>query len=78
MMNNPMFSLMQAMQSGKNPNFLLQQMAQGDPRVRQIMDMTRGKNPQQLRQMAENMAKERGMNIDDIARQLGITIPSNR
>lgn len=78
MMNNPMFSLMQAMQSGKNPGFLLQQMAQGDPRVRQIMDMTRGKNPQQLRQMAENMAKERGMNIDDIARQLGITIPSNR
>ena len=42
------------------------------------MEMTRGKTPQQMRQMAENMAKERGLDLNDVARQLGITIPSER
>lgn len=36
------------------------------------MRLIQGKNPQQLRQTAENMAKQRGTSIEEIARQLGI------
>ena len=40
--------------------------------------MMNGKSPAQLEQMARNMAKERGTTIEDVARSLGIVIPSNR
>ncbi|MFR5024750.1 MAG: hypothetical protein ACLTC3_00405 [Evtepia gabavorous] len=53
-------------------------MAGQNPQVAQALKMIQGKNPQQLKTMAENMAKERGVSINDIARQLGINNPSNR
>ena len=51
---------------------LLQQMAGQNPQAAQAMRLIQGKNPQQLQQIAENMAKERGISIDDLARQLGV------
>lgn len=77
-LNNPMALLMGAMRSGKNPAALLQQMAGSDPQIRQVMQMLQGKNSAQLQEMARNMAKERGVNIEDVARSLDIQIPSNR
>lgn len=78
MMNNPMGQILSLMQAGKNPMALLQSMAQSDPVVSQVMNMTRGKTPAQLRQMCENMCAEHGTTLDDFARRLGITIPSQR
>lgn len=72
MMNNPIMALVNVMKSGGNPNAMLQQMAGSDPRIGQAMQMMQGKSPQQLRSMAENMARERGVNIADLARELGI------
>lgn len=72
MTNNPIMTLVNAMKSGGNPNAMLQQMAGSDPRIGQAMQMMQGKSPQQLRSMAENMARERGINIADLARGLGI------
>ena len=77
-MNNPLLFLVQAMQSGQNPQNLLVNMAKQDARVRQALEMTRGKTPHQMRQIAENMARERGLDLNDVARQLGLTIPSER
>jgi predicted DsbA family dithiol-disulfide isomerase len=77
-MNNPMMALAQAIRSGRNPQQLLANMARQDPRIRQAMEMTKGKSSQQMRQIAENMARERGLDLNDVARQLGITIPSER
>lgn len=77
-MNNPMMQMMGLLRSGKNPNAILQAMAMNNPQVRQVMQMMNGKSPDQLRQMANNMAAERGTTVEDIARQLGIQIPSNR
>ena len=37
-----------------------------------------GKTSKELEQMAHNMAKERGTTIENVARSLGVTIPSNR
>ena len=36
------------------------------------MQMINGKTPQQLRQIAENVAKERGVTLEYVAQQLGI------
>ena len=77
-MNNPLVQMMGLLQSGKNPNAVLQTMAMNNPQVRQVMQLMNGKTPSQLEQMARNMAKERGTTIEDVARSMGIQIPSNR
>lgn len=78
MMNNPMMNLAALLRDGKDPKRFLMTMAQNNPQVRQLMQMMSGKSPDQLRQMANNIAAERGTTVEDVARQLGITIPSNR
>ena len=65
---------MQFARSGGNPMQMLSQMAGRDPRAAQAMKLIQGKNPQQLRQVAENMAKERGMTLGEIARQMGVNL----
>ena len=77
-MNNPSAQMMSLLQAGKNPNAVLQMMAQNNPQARQIMQAISGKPPQQLEQMARNMARERGTTLEDVARSLGIQIPSQR
>ena len=74
MMNNPIMALVNAARSGGNPMQLMQQMAMQDPRIAQARQMMQGKSPQQLRTMAENMARERGTTVQDVARGLGIRI----
>ena len=73
-MNNPAFQMINAMRRGANPAAFMQQMASRDPAVRQLMQMINGKNPDQLRQMAENMARERGTTVQDVAKSLGINL----
>ena len=58
-----------------DPRALLNTMLRSDPRAAQALRMLRGKNSDQLRIMAENMAKERGTSVEEIARSLGIKIP---
>ena len=78
MMNNPMMQIVRMMRSGKNPQQLLMYLAQANPQVRQAMQMMQGKSSADLKKMAESMAAERGTTVEDIVRQLGISIPSNR
>lgn len=78
MMNNPLMALMQVARSGGNFIPVLQRMAMNNPQAAQAIRLIQGKSPQQLEQIATNMAKERGVSINDIARQLGISLPSDR
>ena len=77
-MNNPIMMLVQAMNSGRNPMQMMQQMAGQDPRIAQALQLMQGKSPQQLQTMAQNMAKERGVDINQMLRQLGINDASFR
>jgi hypothetical protein len=72
MMTNNFMPLIRMMRSGGNPMMLLQQMAGNDPRARQVLQMVQGKNTDQLKQMAENMARERGTTVEQIAQSLGM------
>lgn len=78
MQNNPIMMLVQAMNNGGNPMALMQQMAGQNPQIAQAMQMIQGKNSQQLEQIARNMAKEKGVDINQMIRDLGIASPSNR
>ena len=75
---NPLSQIVQMMQSGQSPYAALDMLAQVNPQARQVKELMQGKSPAQLEQMARNMARERGTTIEDIARSMGIQIPSNR
>ena len=72
LMNNPVLALVQAMQRGRNPMALMQSMARQSPQVAQALQMMHGKSPQQLQSMAQNMARERGVDLNQMLRQMGI------
>lgn len=71
-MNNPLMMLLQAAQGGGDPIRILSQLAGNDPMMAQAIKMVQGKTPDQLRRMAENMARERGTSPEAILRGLGI------
>lgn len=69
---NPMAMLMQMMRTRSgNPAPLLEQLARQNPAMRQAMDITRGKTPQEVRQIADNMARQRGTTVEEILRRMG-------
>lgn len=74
-MTDPFGAILRHIQGGANPNALLGQMARSDPRAAQALQMLQGKNADQLRTMAENMARERGTSVEQIAQSLGIKLP---
>ena len=74
MMDNPMI---QAAMSGASAMQFLQQMAGQNPMVSQAMSLIQGKNTEQLQQIAENMARQRGTTIEEIARQYGLPMNKN-
>ena len=65
-MNNPLMMLLQAAQGGGDPIQILSQLAGNDPMMAQALKMVQGKTPDQLRRMAENMARERGTSPEAI------------
>lgn len=75
MQNNPLLAIVQAARGGGNPMQLMQQMAGRTPQGAQFMQMIQGKNGQQMRSIAENMAKERGVSLEQVAQQFGLHLP---
>lgn len=71
---NPLQAI-QALQKGANPNQLMMQLAQNNPAVRQAMQMVNGKTPDQIRDMAQQMARQRGVDLNQLSKQLGIRLP---
>ena len=68
-----MFNPFQMMQ---NPNqLILEQMKNQNPKLFQkVQEMTRGKNENQLKELANNIAKERGIDLNNFASQFGIKL----
>lgn len=73
-MNNPL-QLIQMIQRGGNPQQLIAQAAQNNPALRQAMQAVNGRTPEQVRDMAYQMAQQRGVDLNQLARQLGIRLP---
>lgn len=75
MMSNPMAQIMGAIQRGINPNQIAMQLIQNDPAVRQAADLMNGRTPNQIRDMAQQMAAQRGVDLNQLAQQLGVQLP---
>lgn len=73
-MNNPMMAMMQMAMGGMSPMQYLQQRMGQNPQIAQAMNLIQGKTPEQLREIADNMAKQRGTTVEEIARQYGIPL----
>lgn len=71
---NPMMMFMQAMQGGCNPMAFIQQQAASNPQFKQLQQICQGKSPEQLRQVAENMCRQRGTTYDEMAQKVFQTL----
>ena len=67
--------VIQQIRCSRNPQQMMMQMAQNNPSLGQAMQMVNGKTPDQMRQIAMNMAQERGVDIHALAAQMGIHLP---
>lgn len=75
MNNNPLMMALQMAQVGKNPMTMLQSLARNNTQMAQAMRLIQGKGPEQLRTMASNMAKERGIDLEQMAQGMGLKLP---
>ena len=72
---NPVAFLQQALMGGKGLPDALQQIAAQGGRYAQVVNMIKGKNAQELQTYAQNLAKEYGVNLDELLRGIGLNIP---
>lgn len=70
---NPMQIIMNQFMSGMSPMSILNRM--NGPQVDQAKSLIGGKSEDQLRQIATNMAKQRGIDLNGLAQQMGINLP---
>lgn len=70
---NPMQMIMGQFMQGINPERILDQMT--GPEVKQARQIIHGKNPNQLKSIAYNMAQQRGVRLEDLAATLGVNLP---
>ncbi len=69
---NSIIQLINIARNGGSPVSMMKQMAKNDPEMAQAINIIDGKSPEQLQEIATNMAKERGTTVEEVARQIGI------
>lgn len=62
------------LQNSQNPMMMIQQMMGNHPQYKQIMQVIQGKTPQQLEQYTRNLAKNQGIDLNQLASQFGLKI----
>lgn len=62
------------LQNSQNPMMMIQQLMGNHPQYKQIMQVIQGKNPQQLEQYTRNLAKNQGIDLNQLAGQFGLKI----
>lgn len=70
-----LMQLVQMVQGGGNPMQMLAQEARQNPVVSQALQMTNGRTPNQMRDIAYQLAQQRGVDINQLAQQMGINLP---
>lgn len=73
-MMNPL-QIMQMLRVAQNPMQTMMQLSQQNPQLNQIMQMTNGKTPAQMEQMVRQAAQQRGVDLNQLAQQLGVKLP---
>ena len=66
---NDLMSLIGMIRGAQNPQAFLQQQAQSNPMIAKALQMTQGRDPMQV---AQNLAREQGIDLNQLKQQLGI------
>ena len=74
MMMNPM-QMIRMLQSSGNPMQAMMNMANQNPMLRSAIQMMNGKTPQQMEQTVRQIAQQRGVDLDQLAHQMGVRLP---
>jgi len=67
--------MIQMLQSSGNPMQAMMNMANQNPMLRNAIQMMNGKTPQQMEQTVRQIAQQRGVDLDQLARQMGVRLP---
>ena len=73
--HGPIMQLANLARAGQNPMGLIQQLSGQNAPIMQGLSLILGINESQLRSMAQNLAKERGINLNLLASALNLTLP---
>ena len=75
MMNSIYGQIQDAVRRGMNPNQIAMRLAQSNPAVQQAMRFMNGKSPQQIQREAQQMAAQRGVDLNQLAQKMGMQLP---
>lgn len=73
--HSPIMQLANLARAGQNPMGLIRQLSGQNTPIMQGLNLIQGKNETQLRTMAKNLAKERGIDLNQLASVLNLTLP---
>lgn len=73
--NSPIMEIANLVRLGQNPMSMIQMLSGQNPQIAQGMNLIRGKNANQLQATAVNLAKERGIDLNQLAQSLGLNLP---
>ena len=78
-MQNPMqmLQILNQIKSSPNPEVAMQNMFNGNPVYSRVMEMTKGKNQDEIKQIVKNLAKEKGIDMNQMqqmANMFGINL----
>ena len=71
---NPAMMILQAIANGRPLDSILDAIGKQSPEMDKAVSIIRGKNAEQLQGIAENMARERGIDIRALVKNLGINM----
>lgn len=71
---NPAMMILQAIAGGRPLDNILDAIGKQSPEMDKAVSIIRGKNAEQLQGIAENMARERGIDIRTLVKNLGINM----
>ena len=75
---NPMLKMYALMSAGNDPVLALDEVEDDSSCVAKMRYLIQGKTSEQLKDMASAIFAYHGMSVEDMARQMGITVASQR
>ena len=69
---NGIMDLIGLIKGAQNPMAMLQQQAPNNPQIARALQMIQGKSPDQIMQIANSLAREQGVDINQFRQQLGL------
>lgn len=67
--------ILQMAQNGVDPNRLAQQLIKQNPAVKRAAELMSGKSDDQIKEMVYSRARQMGVDLNEMARQMGIQLP---